>query len=149
MEKTYTVHFSYYTSIDIEVNADNEDEALELAKSEVSDEKYNQHLLDNLDEACDPEVIDVQPIAEVEEDGFTTEDAVRQAFPNMTEGAVGIITSWYENEFAIDDFDKLDDYANFIYTDLDNMLNAASNPEEVETVTVALRKIGYLENKGE
>lgn len=62
MEKTYTVHFSYYTSIDIEVNADNEDEALELAKSEVSNEKYNQHLLDNLDEACDPEVIDVQPI---------------------------------------------------------------------------------------
>ena len=147
MEKTYTVHFSYYTSIDIEVNADNEDEALELAKSEVSDEKYNQHLLDNLDEACDPEVIDVQPITDVEEDGFTTEDAVRQAFPKMTEGAVGIITSWYENDFAIDDFDKLDDYANFIFTDLGNMLNAASNPAEVEIVTVALRKIGYLEEE--
>lgn len=138
----YSVHFSYRTCVDIEIEANSEEEAFLNAEREVEKEKYSQHLLDNLE-------IEDEYLNEDEEDGFTTEDAVRHAFPKMTEGAVGIITSWYENEFAIDDFDKLDDYANFIYTDLDNMLNAASNPEEVETVTVALRKIGYLENKGE
>ena len=52
----FDVTFYYHTSVTVEVEAENEEEALELAEMEVDDEKYNEQLLGNLDEDNDPDV---------------------------------------------------------------------------------------------
>lgn len=55
-QKSYTVHFNYHTYVNITVNASNAAEALEKAKDEVCDEKYNQDILNNIEEDNDPEI---------------------------------------------------------------------------------------------
>lgn len=52
----FNVTFYYHTSVTVEVEAENEDEALSNAQMEVDDEKYNEQLLGNLDEDNDPDV---------------------------------------------------------------------------------------------
>lgn len=52
----FDVTFYYHTSVTVEVEAENEDEALSNAQMEVDDEKYNEQLLGNLDEDNDPDV---------------------------------------------------------------------------------------------
>ena len=52
----YTVHFNYHTYVEVTVDADNAKEALEKAKDEVCDEKYNQDILNNIEEDNDPEI---------------------------------------------------------------------------------------------
>jgi hypothetical protein len=52
----FDVTFYYHTSVTVEVEAENEEEALELAEMEVDDEKYNEQILGNLDEDNDPDV---------------------------------------------------------------------------------------------
>lgn len=52
----YTVHFNYHTYVEVAVDADNAKEALEKAKDEVCDEKYNQDILNNIEEDNDPEI---------------------------------------------------------------------------------------------
>ena len=52
----FDVTFYYHTSVTVEVEAENEEEALELAVMEVDDEKYNEQILGNLDEDNDPDV---------------------------------------------------------------------------------------------
>lgn len=73
---------------------------------------------------------------------FHTEDAVKMAFPGMVQAAVDIVTAWYQEESAIEDFANVDDFADFIYADIDNMLCAASDECEFEIVTSELRRIG-------
>jgi hypothetical protein len=52
----FDVTFYYHTSVTVEVEAENEEEALELAEMEVDDEKYNEQILGNLDEDNNPDV---------------------------------------------------------------------------------------------
>ena len=52
----FDVTFYYHTSVTVEVEAENEEEALEIANMEVDDEKYNEQVLGNLDEDNDPDV---------------------------------------------------------------------------------------------
>jgi len=52
----FNVTFYYHTSVTVEVEAENEEEALEIANMEVDDEKYNEQVLGNLDEDNDPDV---------------------------------------------------------------------------------------------
>lgn len=52
----FGVTLYYHTNVTVEVEAENEQEALELAEMEVDDEKYNEQLLGNLDEDNDPDV---------------------------------------------------------------------------------------------
>ncbi len=56
-QKSYTVHFSYHTYVDITVKASNAAEALEKAEDELIDSKYNGDLLENIQRDGDPEVI--------------------------------------------------------------------------------------------
>lgn len=52
----FNVTFYYHTSVTVEVEAENEEEALSNAQMEVDDEKYNEQILGNLDEDNDPDV---------------------------------------------------------------------------------------------
>ena len=52
----FNVTLYYHTNVTVEVEAENEEEALELAEMEVDDEKYNEQLLGNLDEDNNPDV---------------------------------------------------------------------------------------------
>lgn len=52
----FDVTFYYHTSVTVEVEAENEEEALEIAEMEVDDEKYNEQILGNLDEDNSPDV---------------------------------------------------------------------------------------------
>ena len=52
----FNVTLYYHTNVTVEVEAENEQEALELAEMEVDDEKYNEQLLGNLDEDNNPDI---------------------------------------------------------------------------------------------
>ena len=52
----FNVTLYYHTNVTVEVEAENEEEALEIAEMEVDDEKYNEQILGNLDEDNDPDV---------------------------------------------------------------------------------------------
>ena len=56
----YEVTFYYHTNCVVEVEAENEQEALELAESKVSDDKYTEQILWGLqeDDAPDVEAVD-------------------------------------------------------------------------------------------
>lgn len=59
----FNVTFYYHTNVTVEVEAENEQEALSNAQMEVENEKYNQVLLDGLqtDSAPDIELTDETP----------------------------------------------------------------------------------------
>lgn len=52
----FNVTFYYHTNVTVEVEAENKKEALANAQMEVEDEKYNQTLLNNLQEDNGPDV---------------------------------------------------------------------------------------------
>lgn len=52
----FDVTFYYHTNVTVEVEAENEEEALEIAETEVDDEKYNEQILGNLTEDNSPDV---------------------------------------------------------------------------------------------
>lgn len=52
----FNVTFYYHTNVTVEVEAENKKEALANAQMEVEDEKYNQTLLNNLQEDNDTDV---------------------------------------------------------------------------------------------
>lgn len=52
----YTVHFNYHTCVEVTVEANSAQEALEAAHDEVCDAKYDMQILENLEEDNDPEV---------------------------------------------------------------------------------------------
>ena len=57
--KKYNVTFYYHTNCTVEVEAENEKEALELAESAVCDDKYTEQILWGLQEDDDPDVEEV------------------------------------------------------------------------------------------
>ena len=52
----FNVTFYYHTNVTVEVEAENEKEALEIAEMEVDDEKYNEQILGGLQEDNAPDV---------------------------------------------------------------------------------------------
>lgn len=55
----YQVTFYYHTNIVVEVEAENEEEALEKAESEQSDDKYTDDLLNGLQEDGSPDIEEI------------------------------------------------------------------------------------------
>lgn len=56
MAKKYSVTFSFHTYCTVEVEAENKDEALDLAYMEVDDDKYNLDLLRNMESDNSPSI---------------------------------------------------------------------------------------------
>lgn len=81
-----------------------------------------------------------------EEKDFTTEDAVQEAFPMASPHTIEIITKWYENESAIEDFDSLQEFSGHISSDFLDMFWAGDYDDD-EFVEVAKDMInaGYYE----
>ena len=55
----FKVTFYYHTNVTVEVEAENEKEALFTAEDEVCKEKYNEIILDGLQEDDSPDVEEV------------------------------------------------------------------------------------------
>ena len=55
----YNVTFYYHTNCTVEVEAENEKEALRKAENEVCDDKYIEQILDGLQEDDAPDVEEV------------------------------------------------------------------------------------------
>ena len=58
-KKKYNVTFYYHTQVVVSVEAEDEDEALDIAEMEVCDEKYNEQIFSNLTEDGDTDVDEV------------------------------------------------------------------------------------------
>lgn len=58
-----------------------------------------------------------------------TETAVEIAYPEASEEVKNIITTWYDNECAYEDFSDDYEFADYITEDIGAMLDAASDPE--------------------
>lgn len=55
----YSVQFYYHTTVTVEVEAEDEQDAIETAYSEVCDPKYDEQLKMNLTEDGDPDVEEI------------------------------------------------------------------------------------------
>lgn len=67
---------------------------------------------------------------EFEDDSYAdTETAVEIAYPEASEEVKNIITTWYNNECAYEDFSDDYEFADYITEDIGAMLDAASDPE--------------------
>lgn len=67
---------------------------------------------------------------EFEDDSYAdTETAVEIAYPEASEEVKNIITTWYDNECAYEDFSDDYEFADYITEDIGAMLDAASDPE--------------------
>lgn len=73
---------------------------------------------------------------------FNTYNAVDLAFPKLDDKVKDIITRWYETEDAIDDFDSIEEFIEYIKLDIYEMLDAADEDEQ-QMVSDALEKSGY------
>lgn len=83
---------------------------------------------------------------EEDEKDFTTEDAVNAAFPNASPHTMEIITKWYKNESAIDDFDTVDEFAEFINSDFLEMFWAGNyDDDEFVEVSKDMINAGYYD----
>mgnify|MGYP002623171405 CR=1 FL=1 len=89
-----------------------------------------------------------KPIRIDEDDDFemlySSDEAVDIAFPDIPENARHIITSWYDNEGAYEDFTDSAEMADYISGDIVDMLDAASDPEEEAIVRKALVAADYI-----
>lgn len=81
-----------------------------------------------------------------DEKDFTTEDAVTAAFPNASPHTMEIITKWYENESAIEDFDTVEEFAEFINSDFLEMFYAGNyDDDEFVEVSKDMIDAGYYD----
>lgn len=55
----YEVTFYYHTNCTVTVEAENEEEALKKAESEVCDSKYEEQIMEGLQEDDSPDVVEV------------------------------------------------------------------------------------------
>ena len=96
-----------------------------------------KHLKEDEDDWEDEEEIDKD---------FTTEDAVQDAFPMISPHTVEIIAKWYENEYAIDDFDSLQEFSEHISSDFLDMFWAGDyDEEEFHEVAQDMINVGYYD----
>ena len=56
----YAVTFYYHTNVTVEVEANNEEEALENAEIIVGDEEYDAQIIHNVQEDADPDVEEIE-----------------------------------------------------------------------------------------
>ena len=57
-KKSYDVTFYYHTNLTVKVEAESEEEALELAEAEAMRECYTNQLLEGMQEDNDPDVVE-------------------------------------------------------------------------------------------
>lgn len=62
---------------------------------------------------------------------FTTKKAVQLAFKNakLSKEALDIIVEWYKYDGSIDDFDSIEEFADFIKDDIYDMLDCSDEQE--------------------
>lgn len=57
--KKYDVTFYYHSSVTVTVEAEDEESAIDIARDEVCDPKYDETILRNIEEDNDPDVEEV------------------------------------------------------------------------------------------
>lgn len=73
-------------------------------------------------------------------------DAVRLAFPKLSEVNQDLIMDWYFEEGAAEDFDSNEDFADHISVDIGAMIDASDyNSDEVQSLINELVDLGYLD----
>lgn len=83
---------------------------------------------------------------EFEDDSYAdTETAVEIAYPEASEEVKNIITTWYNNECAYEDFTDDYEFADYITEDIGAMLDAADDPGR-SIVAKELVAKGYLDD---
>ena len=83
---------------------------------------------------------------EFEDDSYAdTETAVEIAYPEASEEVKNIITNWYNNECAYEDFTDDYEFADYITEDIGAMLDAADDPGR-SIVAKELVAKGYLDD---
>lgn len=60
-------------------------------------------------------------------------NAIASSF-GVSKEAANIVAQWYMNEDILEDYDDLEDALDYIRDDLPDMLEAASDPDEIQTV---------------
>ena len=81
------------------------------------------------------------------EDSFTTEEAVQEAFPNISEHTVDIISRWYNNEGASEDFSNKEEFAEYIKGDFRNMFWSGDyNNNDFHEVAKDMINAGYYDS---
>lgn len=73
-----------------------------------------------------------------------TAKAVREAFPDVSNEVRDIITGWYERENAAADFSNNHDFADYILTDIGEMLDACLDMDKIRLVAKELVAKDYL-----
>lgn len=78
-------------------------------------------------------------------DEVSTAEAVAIAFPELSPGNQDLVTSWYRNEGAAEDFSNNQDFADFISRDIDEMIDSSDyNSDEVRSLIDEMLSWGYL-----
>lgn len=58
--KKYEVTFYYHTDVTVEVEAEDEEKALEKAEIEVGKKEYDAQIVHNVQEDADPDVFEIE-----------------------------------------------------------------------------------------
>ena len=78
-------------------------------------------------------------------DEVSTAEAVAIAFPELSPGNQDLVTSWYRNEGAAEDFSNNQNFADFISRDIDEMIDSSDyNSDEVRSLIDEMLSWGYL-----
>ncbi len=119
-----------------------------MTRNQICEDILKNHSKNKLKESVKPlkeDEDDWEDEEEVEKD-FTTEDAVQDAFPMISPHTVEIIAQWYKNEYAIDDFDSLQEFSEHISSDFLDMFWAGDyDNEEFHEVAQDMINVGYYD----
>ena len=78
---------------------------------------------------------------------FTTEEAVQEAFPNISEHTVDIISRWYNREGSSEDFSDKEEFAEYIKGDFMNMFWGGDyNDNDFHEVANDMINAGYYDS---
>lgn len=70
--------------------------------------------------------------------------AVKKAFPKVSKDVQEIIAGWYDIEGAAEDFDNNNEFADFMQSDIQDMLDAADDNPDTNRVISELNDRGYM-----
>lgn len=79
-------------------------------------------------------------LKEAYESASIYDKAAKKAFPDANKKVLSIIASWYEAEDAADDCEGVDDLARVMERDIGDMLDAATDEDEIAIITAYLRE---------
>lgn len=75
----------------------------------------------------------------------STAKAVKRAFPKLSEINQELVTEWYRNEGAAEDFDSIKEFASFIRNDIEDLIDASDyKSDEVQYLINELVDLDYI-----